>query len=1238
MSLIKIAEDIIGEIKKSIPPLWHTPEKKEKERLTTAIKGYIREAGIKVPKETPKERKEIIKKGREAQAELGKKLYVDDWGTATDMLTFFGTGVGTVKITEKLLSKATTPKHLKVYFDNLHPAVKKIINRINLRSMLANFTGWATAGATVETYSSLRKGENFDSALNKGIETGTFSGTIGAILPLLGIYVGAVFNVAKEPFKVLKTPLKKAYSALPESIREKVTVQKAKWFPLLPEETKHEFIENKSFAGMAQMTANDEIKKANVNLIRDAFERHKIEIAEKGKVPLEQIEKFDDGSKLWALMHYAPEEVEKILPVTYQYFKAHEAKYKQLNDKLKSAFENDVLNTTKEQIRKTINGITKTIKEALQSAEKTKEAYRLAPVISEAEKDTINYSIQQLWKLQAGVKKIKSAEEFPLLGKAIDELQTRAKEIERFKIKLNIDKQLDRIQKVFLKQLSKVERFKEPSAGYLTFAREPLKALEERLKTPLQHIYERNLQTKIIPEVEISSQVANTIDFRNSLFLFEKVKEHFANKAFSVERFKHLFTDIPNLYEILEKQNYTFPMLIRSSVAEIRRLQDAFSKAGMNKKDAMFSALSVYRRLYSTAEELSNKEISTIEKELVSVLENPERLKTSELYGIVEIDSFGNPVVDWKELENLINANAGYFTDVRYLKPLRYSIDTIINPDAIFKYEADMTGKSLLGWNFLMKYGLLAFAPFHARALLVSKAFSNADLFSIMPDYVKIVSLAKKPLENFRKQASEYFLSAQKIAQKHGITLPITFNFPKDYITAEKILSTILGMSREKARKIVPYFYEYRIFEALYPYLKAKDTFTILKGLDKGIFTKQEAMRKLLDINTVYGGIPELLLMHPKINYALRMAILAPDWQLSLIKQFMGPVFGDTEHWLRYWSSMLAWNFLITINWDRLQHPEKSTSELISDFFGRINDYQKHPFTSMFTISNVPVVFDFLGFEAEAPQLFHHLYRAFEDAFKGEDIFTSLYKNMGEIFYNRSSAILKNIFNLYRTISPMEKQKPSALEFAPVPFVVSTFNRLYHTAEGTPADKLFASTIGALVSSGALARVKALELKHIPFQSFLHNSIDHKMDYNYFDLVRREARFSRKTISQVLAGHKASAEEFIYQRLPEKNIIIDEIIDRYGEDSEFLYQIDSYLFEKLELYIKDYEKKYNEYRQLCRENDIKYLPLGLPAPAELRRGLIGRFKRDTSMDKKEAIEKYIFHEKEEEEKEYEEEE
>ncbi|MEM5861319.1 MAG: hypothetical protein QXJ20_02900 [Candidatus Aenigmatarchaeota archaeon] len=428
------------------------------------------------------------------------------------------------------------------------------------------------------------------------------------------------------------------------------------------------------------------------------------------------------------------------------------------------------------------------------------------------------------------------------------------------------------------------------------------------------------------------------------------------------------------------------------------------------------------------------------------------------------------------------------FTDYYVAFPFKDVIDYLLLEKSVLTYPKGPAGSFLFGFVTFPKVLMLSLSPFHALSLLKSYAYSTRDVIKaieegyrfirqgVLPKIPGIKALLKEPpkdyVETMLDEAGKNIREVMRILRDQGIELtevPTTlmhqFELSRIFGEARSIRKDIGGLIdsiRKGKRELLATELEKRlsltqeIFWGLYPYLKTKDLLEVAKLLEKGQITKEEFFKLADVINAYYGGMRELLKLDPAVRWTLRTIILAPDWQLSLLKQWGYALTYPQEKTISYLVSMLCYSYMMYHTIAKTAEPDKDAREIMKDFIDRGLHF-KNPYEVLTWYKNRMLRFDPLGYEKEAPELVMNIFRLLYNPEEAS-------RELVRIFFNRGAFVpnfLANLWEYRKGESPFFYSVPFWYTLLPFPFLIDSLITS-HLEYNIP---LTDATLGALLQS-----------------------------------------------------------------------------------------------------------------------------------------------------------------------------
>ena len=330
---------------------------------------------------------------------------------------------------------------------------------------------------------------------------------------------------------------------------------------------------------------------------------------------------------------------------------------------------------------------------------------------------------------------------------------------------------------------------------------------------------------------------------------------------------------------------------------------------------------------------------------------------------------------------------------------------------------------------------MLGMSPFHTISLAKSFTYSTGDMATAIQSvydtnkamldyYIKMITLrprgaeavAEEFVKSKRAEVVDILKDLYPKLKEIGVdlkTLPVTLGKTLDIVWMNAEANKMKEVSRALFGDRSPTAI---IFEGMFPYLKAKDMQYVV---DKALIdikanpsnAKQiinDMIKNMLDVNWKYGGLPEFLMKSANVRRVWRTILLAPDWQLSLMKQMVVPITAINEARARYLSATLAYNYL-------MYSLEMSKTRGYHD---PVDDYDKFLQSTLLSKKNP---FELLGWDKFLYKIDFFSYEkepidwilAFKDIVTRGDFHEAL-----RIYFNRSSMPVRFIQGLASTIAP----------------------------------------------------------------------------------------------------------------------------------------------------------------------------------------------------------------------------
>jgi hypothetical protein len=461
--------------------------------------------------------------------------------------------------------------------------------------------------------------------------------------------------------------------------------------------------------------------------------------------------------------------------------------------------------------------------------------------------------------------------------------------------------------------------------------------------------------------------------------------------------------------------------------------------------------------------------------------------------------------------------------------------------------EKSTTISKLINYlTVLPKGALLSLSPFHAISLLKSHTYSTGEVDFAIKEAFKTsgtianyymnlmrgllnVSILKKPTADYaEKVSSEFIEQSRKLASKEldtmlsrlkemGIPLtdiPVVLGRTLDIEWSMAGTEGLKGIMRHLVGDVGATGI---IFEGLYPYLKTRDMAIVIEQAYREWLTGKnreatlkELFRNIRDVNWKYGGMIELLRQSRGVREVLRSILLAPDWQLSLIKQWTTPLTSLTYRRLHYLSSMLAYNYLMYATEKVKLEGAKDPWQILEDFNTRLFR-GKAPFELVGATSNYMFKENYFSYEGEPWDWFHS---ALELILHGD--FSEFYR----VFSNRTSMPV-------RLVSEMTRQRfsnpltafGSETTITQFPFLISLpipIQSILSTKELYGLNFYHGITPALLQSLSTRVYI-------LPASKTLHNMIEHNIydAYHFKQYVQSQeaARETDELIREALAHY-----------------------------------------------------------------------------------------------------------------------
>jgi hypothetical protein len=482
-------------------------------------------------------------------------------------------------------------------------------------------------------------------------------------------------------------------------------------------------------------------------------------------------------------------------------------------------------------------------------------------------------------------------------------------------------------------------------------------------------------------------------------------------------------------YQKLKEQIYSTISQLPLSTTRFGNIYKPLKKMFMemiedkNSKDPYRLALKYTNELYgeiSAKQQITGAEFdkildATVNK-LIKNIEGFKNIPKEELEKIEEkyveefLSKFGDTTLSYKFLKK------SFITPSPYKKVNEY-----FNPTP--------EGGLLKGLTNLKRFWL-SFSPIHFRSLTFSNSYYTGDFNRSFEVLVKSFS-SDKDFYNYILPQFRDVVNLLKEVPSAGFMLSGTADIKRslDSIIKDKAGSTILQKIADKTVGKL----DKALWDRMYNSYKINYLSDIYKKLKAGEITKETAAKLIHDGNVFFGGLPQFAIISPGLRNALRLLLLAPDWELGLLKQIGNALTGRNEQAVRYYYNILAFNAMTNsaISAFRGQQPSTTTPE----FFKYVanGDIDKL-FRQVYVVNGMPMNVSILGFEEEMPKMI-------ADAVKvplsllGEhsDFLTALSTLVRDVL-NKSSVGVQILNNLYG-FATNPQQNASNLTKLILPFV-----------------------------------------------------------------------------------------------------------------------------------------------------------------------------------------------------------
>jgi hypothetical protein len=264
---------------------------------------------------------------------------------------------------------------------------------------------------------------------------------------------------------------------------------------------------------------------------------------------------------------------------------------------------------------------------------------------------------------------------------------------------------------------------------------------------------------------------------------------------------------------------------------------------------------------------------------------------------------------------------------------------------------------------YLKRLALAISAPFHIKSLLFSNAYADnsvlKNLKNLFMGHDEFTKYLKDNLDVLKKIAIETNTGIKIAGTASTVVRGTFFNLASNDNFAGRLLNGV---------KKVGNFFDERLWNNTYTinkiesYKKAYDY--LLKTGDRAGFEKL-----IDDVNTFFGGLPELMRMNPHVLNGIRLASFAPDWELSLIKQFGKAVTLDDYKSIKWYYNMLSYNIAFNGAVGAFWGNKPVTSDYKQFFSDVVHGRILSLFNNLVFTKTGPYDINTLGFEQEAMKL-----------------------------------------------------------------------------------------------------------------------------------------------------------------------------------------------------------------------------------------------------------------------------
>ena len=401
-----------------------------------------------------------------------------------------------------------------------------------------------------------------------------------------------------------------------------------------------------------------------------------------------------------------------------------------------------------------------------------------------------------------------------------------------------------------------------------------------------------------------------------------------------------------------------------------------------------------------------------------------------------ESDIVENKLVPGLPINEVINDIHNLADKIQNIRPQSYyylrdgfngsivnTIKEYLMPSEFYKNNEFGTGTLQNNFFITLKRLAIGLVPFyHMKSLTASTIYSDANL--------------SKGFEG----AKNLLMDKKEFADKMSPMLKKMSELFREFPKTSTVLSGTTSSPFREGSLIdkIPYvrYMDDRLWNRMYNYYKVSSFAKIYDDLMAGKLTRDEAERMIKNVNTFFGGAPELANLNPKVRSALRWLFFAPDWEWTLIKQVAGGALGLDEDRVRYVHNFLIFNMYLNslISASRGLQPDTTDwhrvySAIKDNDIGRL-------FEQTITVAGVPINIDLLGYEREMPTLF---YSAFEPLLQAGGITRgSLKTAIGNLAYHISTKLnpgIQEISSIYQWMnSPQKREEESVLQAVLKPF------------------------------------------------------------------------------------------------------------------------------------------------------------------------------------------------------------